>query len=75
MTPRTAAVPFATPAPPSLQPERRLCASPSCCNSYVGSGEGDGLCESCALELDLFDREARWQRVFPTGSSGPFVRA
>jgi len=64
MTPRTSPSTAAS-RPPF--PERRLCASPSCCNSFVAPGDGSGLCESCALELDLFDREARWLRVFPAG--------
>lgn len=66
MTPRT--IP-SLPAPSHRFPERKLCSSSSCCNSYLAPGDGSGLCESCALELDLFDREARWGRIFPAGKA------
>jgi hypothetical protein len=47
--------------------ERKLCASPACLHSYVAPGDGSGLCERCSLELDLFDREARWDRIEARG--------
>lgn len=57
---------YATPPPPA---ERALCASPTCFNSFVDSWDESGLCERCVLETELFDREARWERVFPVSSN------
>ena len=50
--------------------ERRLCATPTCLNSYLEPGDGSGLCESCALERELFDREGRWERLLAAERAG-----
>jgi len=34
------------------------------CDHTVGDGRNEGgLCPTCALELELFDRETRWERI------------
>lgn len=53
---------------PSL--ERRLCATPTCLNSFLEPGDGSGLCERCALERDLFDRDGRWERLLDAERAG-----
>lgn len=53
---------------PSPYAERKLCASPTCFNTFVDPWDETGLCERCAIETELFDRDARWERVFPVGS-------
>jgi len=47
----------------AAQEERRLCARPGCGNARGeerGGGSTTGLCFGCALEAELFDRDARW---------------
>ncbi len=56
--------------------ERKLCASPTCINTFVDSWDESGLCERCILEAELFDREARWERVFPVrAEASPVAQA
>ncbi len=47
-------------------PRRVACARPGCPNTVVDEWEESGLlCGECALEEDLCDREARWDRMYP----------
>jgi hypothetical protein len=47
----------------AAQAQRRLCARPECGKERLpdrGSMATVDLCFGCALEAELFDREARW---------------
>jgi hypothetical protein len=50
----------------AAQERRRLCARAGCGNERHpehgagGAGPSADLCPGCALEAELFDREARW---------------
>ncbi len=56
----------ATPAPAPKAPRRVPCARAGCPNTVLDEWEESGLlCAECALEEDLCDREARWDRLFP----------
>jgi hypothetical protein len=49
----------------AAQEQRRVCARPECDNERSWDGLGGGsmtteLCFGCALEAELFDRDARW---------------
>jgi hypothetical protein len=47
-------------------PRRVACARAGCPNTVVDEWEESGLlCGECALEEDLCDREARWDRMYP----------
>ena len=49
-------------APRSASP----CARAGCPNTVLDEWEESGLlCAECALEEDLCDREARWDRMYP----------
>ncbi len=53
------------PAPPKA-PKRVPCARSGCPNTVLDEWEESGLlCAECALEEDLSDREARWDRMYP----------
>jgi hypothetical protein len=42
------------------------CSRAGCPNTVVDEWEESGLlCGECALEEDLCDREARWDRMYP----------
>ena len=52
-------------APPRA-PRRVPCAREGCPNTVLDEWEESGLlCGECALEKDLCDREARWDRIYP----------
>ena len=54
-----------TPAPPRL-PKRVACSRSGCPNTVLDEWEESGLlCSECALEEELRDREARWDRMYP----------
>ena len=45
---------------------RVACARAGCTNTVLDEWEESGLlCGECALEDDLCDREARWDRMYP----------
>ncbi len=47
-------------------PRRVACARSGCTNTVLDEWEESGLlCGECALEEDLCDREARWDRMYP----------
>ena len=47
-------------------PRRVACSRAGCPNTVVDEWEESGLlCGECALEEDLCDREARWDRMYP----------
>jgi len=47
-------------------PRRVPCARSGCPNTVLDEWEESGLlCAECALEEDLCDREARWDRIYP----------
>ena len=47
-------------------PRRVACARAGCTNTVLDEWEESGLlCGECALEEDLCDREARWDRMYP----------
>lgn len=53
------------PATPRV-PRRVACARAGCLNTVLDEWEESGLlCGECALEEDLCDREARWDRMYP----------
>lgn len=54
-------------APPSSRaPKRVSCARENCPNTVLDEWEESGLlCSECALEEELRDREARWDRMYP----------
>jgi hypothetical protein len=46
--------------------KRVACARPGCPNTVLDEWEESGLlCSECALEEELRDREARWDRMYP----------
>ncbi len=49
------------------RPPRRVpCSRPGCPNTVLEEWEESGLlCSECALEEELRDREARWDRMYP----------
>lgn len=54
--------------PPSVgDPEEapaRGCANPGCFNLVAEPWEDSGLyCAKCAIEMELYDRQARWERL------------
>ncbi len=54
--------------PPSLgEPEEtrtRGCANPGCHNLVAEPWEESGLfCAKCTIEMELYDRQARWERL------------
>ena len=56
----------ATAPEPERAPKRVPCARAGCPNTVVDEWEESGLlCAECALEEDLCDREARWDRMYP----------
>lgn len=47
-------------------PKRVACARENCPNTVLDEWEESGLlCSECALEEELRDREARWDRMYP----------
>jgi hypothetical protein len=47
-------------------PKRVACSRPGCSNTVLDEWEESGLlCPECALEEELRDREARWDRMYP----------
>ena len=47
-------------------PRRVACSRTGCPNTVVDEWEESGLlCGECALEEELCDREARWDRMYP----------
>jgi hypothetical protein len=47
-------------------PKRVPCARENCPNTVRDEWEESGLlCSECALEEELRDREARWDRMYP----------
>ncbi len=47
-------------------PKRVPCAREACPNTVLDEWEESGLlCSECALEEELRDREARWDRMYP----------
>ena len=55
----------AGPAAPRA-PRRVPCARAGCPNTVLDEWEESGLlCSECALEEELRDREARWDRMYP----------
>ena len=47
-------------------PRRVACSRAGCPNTVVDEWEESGLlCGECALEEELCDREARWDRMYP----------
>lgn len=54
------------PTPPKRTGDLQRCARPHCHNLVQDAWEDTGtLCAKCAIESDLFDRAARWERAFP----------
>jgi hypothetical protein len=53
--------------PEAARPRKRVpCARAECPNTVLEEWEESGLlCSECALEEDLRDREARWDRMYP----------
>jgi hypothetical protein len=50
----------------SRAPKRVRCARENCPNTVLDEWEESGLlCSECALEEELRDREARWDRIYP----------
>ena len=48
------------------RPKTVPCARTGCPNTVLDEWEESGLlCGECALEEDLCDREARWDRMYP----------
>lgn len=55
-----------TPPAAARVPRRVACARVGCTNTVLDEWEESGLlCGECALEEDLCDREARWDRMYP----------
>lgn len=53
-------------SPVSQAPKRVPCARTACPNTVLDEWEESGLlCSECALEEELRDREARWDRIYP----------
>ena len=51
---------------PLQAPRRVACSRAGCPNTVVDEWEESGLlCGECALEEELCDREARWDRMYP----------
>ncbi|MBK8594149.1 MAG: hypothetical protein IPP07_27195 [Holophagales bacterium] len=47
-------------------PRRVACSRADCTNTVLDEWEESGLlCAECALEEELCDREARWDRMYP----------
>lgn len=47
-------------------PKRVSCSRTGCPNTVLEEWEESGLlCSECALEEELRDREARWDRMYP----------
>lgn len=47
-------------------PKRVPCSRTGCPNTVLDEWEESGLlCSECALEEELRDREARWDRMYP----------
>ncbi len=56
--------PHPTPATPPRHP--RHCATPGCAHLVTEPWEDSGLlCYECAIEGELYDRDARWDHVCP----------
>jgi hypothetical protein len=54
------------PYQPGSLPMEPICAAPGCTNVVQENWDETGrLCGRCAIEEELFDRESRWDRVFP----------
>ena len=54
------------PAAPPRAAKRTPCARSGCPNTVLDEWEESGLlCSECALEEELRDREARWDRMYP----------
>jgi hypothetical protein len=55
------------PAGELASPPRRVqCSRAGCPNTVLDEWEESGLlCSECALEEELRDREARWDRMYP----------
>ena len=52
-------------------PKEPICAAPGCSNVVFESWDEKGrICGRCAIEEELFDRESRWNRVFPVAERG-----
>jgi hypothetical protein len=69
-TPAPTRVRVAFPSNELVSGEEPVCANPICSNLVLEVWEETGrYCARCAIEQDLYDREARRERVF---SSGPF---
>jgi hypothetical protein len=45
----------------AAQERRRRCSRPDCVNDRESADEG--LCFTCVLEAELFDRDARWEGI------------
>ena len=62
LRPRAGGSPTAAPRTPKRTP----CARAGCPNTVLDEWEESGLlCSECALEEELRDREARWDRMYP----------
>lgn len=54
------------PAAAPRVPRRVACSRAGCRNTVLDEWEESGLlCAECALEEELCDREARWDRMYP----------
>lgn len=54
------------PSPAPRAPKRTPCARAGCPHTVLDEWEESGLlCSECALEEELRDREARWDRMYP----------